>query len=362
MSEEQSTKVSQKKFSQFSRVTEGPVDVVGLKGGDNVIAKLTTDLVETNPDVTFRDAKGRFRSTDGLEDLTNQLKVNRFLANELDLINEALEVLGEKGYDDTEIWAAINELPVIVASDAPEIKKDGELWYDDDRLELFVSYQDGWISTTPLAARVEAGEALQAQILARVEAGEIKQAQIDEEKIAKKGDTMKGSLAMGGHQITGLGTPKQRGHTVSKGYMDDVLEDYATTAYVDEQVAGIESSGGGPTTKYDGNRFSVSGEATKALSSGDVMFLSGDMSTNNMLSVSGIALPHDDFNWDACAKAGVVKVKNGARVAAYFHVYDTQVHDGRNVTLLVKLLQPGADYEIEYETGAPCYFHGVFFG
>ena len=140
-------------------------------------------------------------------------------------------------------------------------------------------YQDGWISTTPLAARVEAGEALQAEILARVEAGEAKQATIEsgammkggaqtltddnwsikddggntyamisdgeitmyhvaypeapkqpaskeyaDTKIAKKGDTMQGSLAMAGHQITGLGTPKQRGHTVSKGYMDDVIE------------------------------------------------------------------------------------------------------------------------------------------
>ena len=214
------------------------------RGVSRTWTPVTTDLVSTNPDVTFRDAKGRFKSTQDLEELTNQLKVNRFLANEIDLINETLEVLGEKGYDDTEIWSAVNELPVTVASDAPEIKKDGELWYDDDRLELFVSYQDGWFSTTPLAARVEAGEILQAEILARVEAGEIKQAEIDDLKVAKKGDTMTGNLAMAGHQITGLGTPKQRGHTVSKGYMDDTLEEalepYATTAYVDEQVAGIE--------------------------------------------------------------------------------------------------------------------------
>ena len=352
MSDEKSTRVSQKKFSDFGTVTNGPIDVVGLKNGQNIKATLTTDLVETNPGETFRDAKGRFRSTEDYAELTNQLKVNRFIANELDLINAAI--------------ANLQSGSVVVSDDPPDIEADGQLWLDSNRLELFISYEDAWISTTPLAARIEAGEELQAQILARVEAGEVKQAQIDEEKVAKKGDTMKGSLAMGGHQITGLGTPKQRGHTVSKGYFDDTLEEalepYATTAYVDEQVAGIESSGGGPTTKYDGNRFSVSGEATKSLSSGDVMFLSGDMSTNNMLSVSGIALPQDDFNWDACAKAGVVKVKNGARVAAYFHVYDTQVHDGRNVTLLVKLLQPGTDYEIEYETGAPCYFHGVFFG
>ena len=51
----------------------------------------TTDKVETNPDETFRDAKGKFRSTKDYEDLTDQLKVNRFIANELDALNEAIE-------------------------------------------------------------------------------------------------------------------------------------------------------------------------------------------------------------------------------------------------------------------------------
>jgi hypothetical protein len=160
------TRTDIKKFSQFARVDEGPVDVVGLKGGDNVIAKLTTDLVETNPDVTFRDAKGRFRSTKDFEELTNQLKVNRFIAEEIDLINAAI--------------ANLQAGSVVVADDPPTIEADGQLWLDSSRLELFVSYQDGWISTTPLAARVEAGEALQAQILARVEAGEAVQASITE--------------------------------------------------------------------------------------------------------------------------------------------------------------------------------------
>jgi hypothetical protein len=104
------TKTDIKKFSQFTRVEEGPVDVVGLQSGQNVIAKLTTDLVETNPDVTFRDAKGRYRSTEDYEELTDQLKVNRFIANELDAINEAVDSIGEKGYDDTEIKQEIADL------------------------------------------------------------------------------------------------------------------------------------------------------------------------------------------------------------------------------------------------------------
>jgi len=234
------TKTDIKKFSQFNEVTEGPIEVVGLKNGGNVRAVLTTDLVETNPNVTFRDSKGRFRSTADYSDLTNQLKVNRFIAEEIDLINEAI--------------ASLQAGSVVVADDPPVIEADGQLWLDSSRLELFISYQDAWISTTPLAARVEAGEALQAEILARVEAGEVKQAQIDDLKVAKKGDTMTGNLAMAGHQITGLGTPKQRGHTVSLGYLEDTLEPYATTAYVDEQVAGIEiPEGGGTLDPYASN-------------------------------------------------------------------------------------------------------------
>jgi hypothetical protein len=240
---------------------------------------ITTDQVQTNPEVTFRDAKGRFRSTKDFEELTNQLKVNRFIAEEIDLINAAI--------------ANLQAGSVVVADDPPDIEADGQLWLDSSRLELFVSYQDGWISTTPLAARIEAGEELQAQILARVEAGEIKQAQIDEEKIAKKGDTMKGSLAMGGHQITGLGTPKQRGHTVSKGYMDDVLEDYATTAYVDEQVAGIEG-GGGTLDPYASNfimpDFGLAGSGDPVGGQGKLKFvrLGGDGFTSNTNESFGV--------------------------------------------------------------------------
>jgi len=261
---EQDPRATGTKFSQFAATTEGPIEVVGLKDGANVRATLTTDLVNTNPDVTFRDAKGRFRSTRDLEELTNQLKVNRFLANEVELLNEAVANLAAGS--------------VVVSDEPPNIEADGQLWYDSNRLELFVSYQDAWISTSPLESRIEAGEALQAEILARVEAGESKQATIEtnamtrggaqtlnadnwsikddggntyamisdgeitmyhvaypdapkqpaskeyaDTKIAKKGDTMQGSLAMAGHQITGLGTPKQRGHTVNKGHMDDTI-------------------------------------------------------------------------------------------------------------------------------------------
>ena len=91
------TKTTTKKFSEFPPTSEGPIEVVGLKNGQNVKAVLTTDLVNTNPDVTFRDAKGRFRSTDDYSELTNQLKVNRFIANELDALNEAINSIDADG-------------------------------------------------------------------------------------------------------------------------------------------------------------------------------------------------------------------------------------------------------------------------
>ena len=79
------------KFSNFGMTMNGPIDVVGLQDGKNVRATLTTDLVETNAGEVFRDAKGRFRSVKDYEDLTNQMKVNRFIADELDALNEAIE-------------------------------------------------------------------------------------------------------------------------------------------------------------------------------------------------------------------------------------------------------------------------------
>jgi hypothetical protein len=70
------------KFSSFTEVQpeEGnPIEVVGLRDGDNIRATLTTDLVETNP-TTFRDKKGRFAPPpEELSGLTNQRSVNEFL-------------------------------------------------------------------------------------------------------------------------------------------------------------------------------------------------------------------------------------------------------------------------------------------
>ena len=57
---------------------------------------LTTDLVETNPDILFRDAKGRFaRIPDELLGLDNQLKVNRWFYEQLEFL---LGNVGDAGW------------------------------------------------------------------------------------------------------------------------------------------------------------------------------------------------------------------------------------------------------------------------
>lgn len=53
-------------------------------------APVTTDLVATNPDVIFRNAKGQFASTKELEGLTNQLEVNRYFAEQMEAAGEKL--------------------------------------------------------------------------------------------------------------------------------------------------------------------------------------------------------------------------------------------------------------------------------
>jgi hypothetical protein len=258
-----------------------------------------------------------------------------------------------KKYTDKAIEGIDFPAGTIVSDTAPEKPEAGATWYDTVRLELFVFADGGWVPSSPLGARVDAGEALQAQILSRVEAGEAQQATLTglvDGKLDLSGGTkskMTGSLYMGGHKIAGVKAP-------------ELDTDAANKIYVDTAVAGA-ASGGGPTSKYDGNRFNVSGTATKQLSNGDVMFLQGEATVTHLGMINAIGLPENEFDWDGCAKSGVVKVMNGAKLGGYFQVFDIVKNEGRNVLLKVIPLSFGEDYEVDYESGTPCYFQGVFF-
>ena len=56
----------------------------------------------------------------------------------------------------------------ILSDDAPIDATDGDYWFDTNRLELFIYYQDAWITTTPLGARIDEGEAIQRAIIEQV--------------------------------------------------------------------------------------------------------------------------------------------------------------------------------------------------
>ena len=143
------------KFSAFKQVgpQEGnPVEVVGLRDGENVRASLTTDLIETNPGITFRNAKGQFASPEaGVSELTNQLKVNRYL------------------YD------RMLERGVTIDVDPPEIYAEGTFWFcnAESVMQLFVYHEDSdaWIPVAPPATisdRVARGEDVQSGLIEAV--------------------------------------------------------------------------------------------------------------------------------------------------------------------------------------------------
>ena len=243
-----------KKFSDFNKITDTEgMEVVGIKGGANVRAdfpvggetgEVTTSMVGLEPDDPLRNARGQFMPTKELPELENQKDANRFIASEiqrleqeidgieggdvdlseyatieyvdeteLNVLNAAIKVAtdGDKvlqdqidaidvpdGVDLTgyakEEWVTEQidaiELPVgtIVSEDPPENPEEGLCWYDTGRLELFVYANDGWFPCSPLGARVEEGEVVQAQILQRLDTGESRQETIAAEIVHALGE------------------------------------------------------------------------------------------------------------------------------------------------------------------------------
>ena len=122
-------------------------------------APATTDLIETNGMLMFRDASrvGLQPTPEELDELNTQLKVNRF------------------------IWEKIQELDVkaggVAISDTPPDEPDnGMFWFDnsEDVMQLYIWHtdSDAWIPVAPpttLEGRVATGEATQAAIIAQIQ-------------------------------------------------------------------------------------------------------------------------------------------------------------------------------------------------
>ena len=76
----------------------------GSSGDGGPMGPVTTSMVATEPDVLFRDAKGRFKSI-AVPDLKNQLEVNRWLLSQIELNTDSIDNINSVGYDDTVIKA-----------------------------------------------------------------------------------------------------------------------------------------------------------------------------------------------------------------------------------------------------------------
>ena len=155
-------------------------------------------------------------------------------------------------------------------------------------------------------------------------------------------------------------------HCRGRVYVNSYMEDGGGQTGDANKLATIkevkELAGGGPTTKYDGNRYCKIGLSTTTLESGDVMFLNDQLVSEPTPSkIAALALPLGEFDWDKCAKSGIIKANNGSKNAGYYQVYELKENAGRNMIVYVKPLV--VDDSVRHEDGgAPCYFQGVFFG
>ena len=147
------------------------------------------------------------------------------------------------------------------------------------------------------------------------------------------------------------------------------LDDDPTTVpnkgWVKEQIEAIpepEGSGGSFIDKYDGNRFVRGGDVATDLNNGDVLFLNASYkSTDDPTEIAYISLPKDEFDWHAFTNSGNIKVKAGSKTAGYFYAYAFMHQASAQVLVSVFPLQAYAASKLEAESGAPCYFHGLFF-
>ena len=122
-------------------------------------APATTDLIETNGQLMFRDSKGRFAPTpEELDELTSQLKVNRFIWDKI----QSLDI------DKSGIY--IGPQPP-----AEDDRANGMFWFcnSENSMQLFVFHDDSdaWIPVAPpatIADRVAAGEDIQSGLVEAV--------------------------------------------------------------------------------------------------------------------------------------------------------------------------------------------------
>ena len=135
----------------------------------------------------------------------------------------------QHGFIYDEVGKLQNE-PTVAIGDIPptdEDSKEGDLWWDSDRMEMFILYQDAWITTNALSARVEAGEIVQAELLARVAEGEEQQENLKNKvgELDTATDTLAQQNTLQNGQIQRLSSDKADiDHLHPYAHVDDVAD------------------------------------------------------------------------------------------------------------------------------------------
>ena len=61
------------------------------------------------------------------------------------------------------------------------------------------------------------------------------------------------------------------------------------------------------------------------------MFLNDQLVSETAPSkIAAVALPIAEFDWDKCAKSGIIKANNGSKNAGFYQVYDLKEVSGHN--------------------------------
>jgi hypothetical protein len=129
-----------KKFSDFNKITDTEgMEVVGIKGGANVRAdfpvageagEVTTSMVGLEPDDPLRNARGQFMPTRELPELENQKDANRFIASEIQRLDQEIDGIEAGGGDvDLSDYATIDyvdETELNVLNAAIKVATDGD--------------------------------------------------------------------------------------------------------------------------------------------------------------------------------------------------------------------------------------------
>ena len=276
---------------------------------------------------------------------------------------------------------------VVVQDDEPKVSTRGVLWYREEDDVLSISnYATGQVGVGgPQWTEINGGgdeglTEIVANLDSRVAYGEQKQALIAANVDFVKEDAL--SKSQGGtiSAMTVIDRPSGTGLKIKKSGVDHFkveaggkifcnynmsLDDDPTTVpnkgWVHEQIEAAPS-GGSFVSEYDGNRFVRSGNMSTDLDSGDVLFMDAEYKqTTNPGEIVYISLPKDEFDWHAFTNSGNIKVKAGSRTAGYYYAYAYMHQASAQVLVSVFPLKAYPDEKLEADSGAPCYFHGLFF-